>query len=88
MSLSEKEKKQVKKVARELLATLHNGKLVLDWRKKQQSQASVQVAIAEALESLPDLYNKEIYQKKCSIVYQHIFDSYYGESGSIYSIAG
>ncbi|MGD0572654.1 MAG: type I restriction endonuclease subunit R [Sedimentisphaerales bacterium] len=88
MSLTEKEKKLVKKVAKELLATLHNGKLVLDWRKKQQSQASVQVAIEDVLESLPEKYDKKLYQKKCSIIYQHIFDSYYGEDRSIYAVAG
>jgi type I restriction enzyme R subunit len=89
MSLTEKEKKQVKKVAKELLATLHNGKLVIDWRKKQQSQASVQVAIADVLESLPEeKYDQKLYQKKCSIIYQHIFDSYYGEDRSIYAVAG
>jgi type I restriction enzyme R subunit len=88
MSLSEEDRNRVKKVAKELLATLHNGKLVLDWRKKQQSQASVQLAIADVLESLPEKYDRKLYQNKCSIIYQHIFDSYYGEGGSIYSIAG
>jgi type I restriction enzyme R subunit len=88
MSLTEKEKKQVKKVAKELLATLHNGKLVLDWRKKQQAQATVQVTIAETLEALPDRYDKKLYQQKCNLIYQHIFDSYYGENRSIYAVAG
>jgi type I restriction enzyme R subunit len=88
MSLTEKEKKEVKKVARELLITLNNGKFVLDWRKKQQSQASVRVAIEQVLESLPQCYTKNLYQRKCNLIYQHIFDSYYGEGGSIYSIAG
>jgi type I restriction enzyme R subunit len=87
MSLTEKEKKEVKKVAKELLVTLNNGKLVLDWRKKQQSQASVRVAIEQVLESLPQCYTKNLYQWKCNLIYQHIFDSYYGEGGSIYSIA-
>jgi type I restriction enzyme R subunit len=88
MSLTEKEKKEVKKVAKELLVTLNNGKFVLDWRKKQQSQASVRVAIEQVLESLPQCYTKNLYQRKCNLIYQHIFDSYYGEGGSIYSIAG
>jgi type I restriction enzyme R subunit len=87
MSLAEKEKREVKKVAKELLVTLNNGKFVLDWRKKQQSQASVRVAIEQVLESLPQCYTKNLYQRKCNLVYQHIFDSYYGEGGSIYSIA-
>jgi len=57
-------------------------------RKKQQAQASVQVAIEEVLESLPEKYDRKLYQKKCSIIYQHVFDSYYGEGRSIYPIAG
>ncbi|MBM4104488.1 MAG: type I restriction endonuclease subunit R [Planctomycetes bacterium] len=88
LSLTEKETKQVKKVAKDLLAALHNGKLVLDWRKKQQSQASVQVAIEQTLESLPDCYTKSLFQQKCSLIYQHIFDSYYGEGRGIYAATG
>ena len=87
ISLTEKDRIQVKKVARQLLETLHNGKLVLDWRKKQQAQATVQVTIAETLEALPDRYDQKLYQQKCNLIYQHIFDSYYGENRSIYAIA-
>ncbi|MBU4492172.1 MAG: hypothetical protein KKD69_06895 [Euryarchaeota archaeon] len=45
----------LKKVAKELLTTLKQEKLVLDWRKRQQSR-----------------------------VYQHIYDSYFGQGQSIY----
>jgi type I restriction enzyme R subunit len=44
-SLSEEEKVQIKKVAQEMLATLKREKLVLDWRKKQQTRAQVRLVI-------------------------------------------
>lgn len=50
ISLTEKEKLEVKKVALELLSTLKPGKLVLDWHRRQQSKAAVKVAIEEILD--------------------------------------
>jgi len=76
MKLSRKEEEQVKKVAKELLETLKQEKLVLDWRKKQQTRASVRLCIEEVLDHLPPAYAKNIYQGKCEIVYQHIFEAY------------
>lgn len=85
ISLTPKERKQVKKVAQELLETLRSEKLVLDWRAKQQSRASVRLAIEETLDRLPRVYAKELYSVKCDLVYQHVFDSYFGPAKSIYS---
>jgi type I restriction enzyme R subunit len=88
MELSEKEKMQVKKVARQLLNTLKTEKLVLDWRKKQQARAEVLYTIETVLdEDLPRSYSIDIYRKKCELVYQHIFDNYYGNGQSLYNIA-
>jgi type I restriction enzyme R subunit len=53
ISLTEKEKLDVKKVAKELLETLKQEKLVLDWRRRQQSKAAVKIAIEEILDQLP-----------------------------------
>ena len=88
IQLTEKEHRQVKKVARELLDTLKKEKLVLDWRKRQQSRASVKLSVEEILDTLPDPYNMELYEQKCDLVYQHIYESYYGpgESAYIFSI--
>lgn len=86
-NLSKKEKQRVKKVAHELLETLKREKLVLDWRKRQQSRAAVRLAIEETLDDLPESFTPEIYQKKCEAVYQHVFDSYYGSGRSIYAAA-
>jgi type I restriction enzyme, R subunit len=88
MELSEKEKQTVKRVARGLLETLKNEKLVLDWRKKQQARADVLYTIEKVLDiDLPRSYSTEIYQKKCEMVYQHIYDNYYGNGQSLYNIA-
>lgn len=85
MSLTKKEKMQVKKVARELLETLKNGKLILDWRKRQQARAAVRLCIEEMLDKLPRSYTPDIYQTKCDAVYQHVYDSYYGRGQSVYT---
>ena len=85
--LDDRETKQVKKVARVLLKTLKRRRLVLDWRKRQQSRAAVKVAIEEVLDALPDRFTSSIYQEKCSLVYQHVFESYSGQGRSIYEAA-
>ena len=41
IDITKSEKEAVKRVARTLLQTLKEAKLVLDWRKKQQSRAAV-----------------------------------------------
>ena len=87
ISLAKKEQNQVKKVARELLATLKREKLVLEWRSRQQSKADVRLTIEETLEKLPRAYSKELYGVKCDLVYAHIFDSYFGPESSIYAQA-
>ena len=85
LSLSAQEQKQVKQVARELLETLKREKLVLDWRKRQQTRAQVKVTIEECLDrGLPEKYNQALYQNKCELLYQHIYDSYYGPGRSLY----
>jgi type I restriction enzyme R subunit len=83
-NLSRKEKAEVKEVARELLDTLKAERLVLDWRKRQQTRAGVQVTIRDTLYKLPDAYSDELFHQKCELVYQHVYDSYYGAGRGIY----
>ena len=87
ITLTEKEKLDVKKVAKKLLETLKQEKLVLDWRRRQQSKAAVKVAIEEILDQLPERYSAEVYQRKCEEVYQHVYESYSGAGRSIYNTA-
>jgi type I restriction enzyme, R subunit len=86
IKLSGDEKKKVKEVAKELLDTLKIEKLVLDWRKKQQTRAAVQLTIEQILDRLPERYSPDLYRQKCEVVYQHIYDSYYGVGKSLYSL--
>jgi type I restriction enzyme R subunit len=86
MELTTKEKNQVKKVARDLLATLNQEKLVLDWRKRQQSRAQVLVTIRDTFnKGLPDKYTGKTFDDKLRRVYEHVYDSYYGEGKSVYA---
>ena len=87
LDLTEAEKNQVKSISRQLLETLKREKLLLDWRKRQQSRAAVKVTIEDILEVLPlSRYTDDMYQQKCEVVYQHIYDSYHGAGNSIYGI--
>jgi hypothetical protein len=71
----------------QLLAILKREKLVLDWREKQRTRAAVRVAVDETLNRLPEHYGRQIYAEKCDAVYERIFDSYWDDGRSIYSLA-
>jgi type I restriction enzyme R subunit len=75
------------KITNDLLKRLKKEKIVLDWRKKMQSRAMVRLSIEDMLDKLPRAYTPELYQQKCDIVYQHVFESYFGPSQSVYAMA-
>jgi type I restriction enzyme R subunit len=85
--LTKAEQAKVKKIAHELLETLKKEKLVLDWRKRQQTRQAVRLFIEERLDLLPPVYSTDLYQKKCELAYQHVYDSYFGEGKSVYAEA-
>jgi type I restriction enzyme R subunit len=87
VKLTNKDSDRVKKVVRELLDKLKREKLVLEWRSRQQSKAAVRLAIEEELDALPKTYSKPLYDAKCDLIYQHVFDSYFGGGQSIYAQA-
>lgn len=74
IELSKEEELAVKQVARVLLQTLKTEKLVLDWRKRQDTKASVEVAIKDILDKLPESYSADLYNQKCGEVFQHIYN--------------
>ncbi|MBI5375521.1 MAG: type I restriction endonuclease subunit R [Candidatus Schekmanbacteria bacterium] len=85
--INKKESQQVKSACKELLEKLKEEKLVLDWRKKQQTRAQVLFTIETVLDNmLPESYSKDIFGKICTSTYQHIYDSYYGAGKSIYDL--
>jgi type I restriction enzyme R subunit len=85
--LTKKEEAHVKKVARELFEVLKAEKLMLDWRKHQRSKAVVRAFIEQELDKLPPAYDDDLWQQKCELAFQHIFDAYPGERRSIYAAA-
>ena len=87
ITFTEAEKLQIKQVAKELLSTLKQEKLVLDWRRRQQSKAAVKVAIEYTLDKLPESYLQEVYDRKCQEIYQHVYESYAEAGRSIYTAA-
>ena len=86
IDLTESERRKVKATAKELIETLKKEKLVLDWRKRQQSRAMVRLTIEQMLdEGLPRAYTPELYEQKASDVYQHVYELYYGDGRSVYA---
>jgi type I restriction enzyme R subunit len=86
MKLTKKEEKQVKAVAKHLLQTLKDGKLVLDWRKKQQTRATIRLTVEQILDRLPRSYTPDIYHRKCELAYQHVYELY-PDGGFLYARA-
>ena len=85
IALSDKEVIQVKKTTKTLL-TILKSKLVLDWRKKQQARAEILYTIEKILDDdLPRTFSVELYRSKCELIYQHIYDNYFGNEQSRYT---
>lgn len=83
-SLTSEEREEVKKVAHYLIERLKEL-LVLDWRSRTTTRARVSEAIKDLLdEGLPKAYSKDIYESKCNSVFEHVYESYYGEGKSVY----
>lgn len=74
--LSPKERDEVKRVARELLAKLRTA-FTVDWQKTAQSRAKVKDAIEETLdEGLPRAYTPELFKDKAGAVFEHVYRRY------------
>ena len=84
--LTPDEKQLVKKVVRELIDKLKREKLVIDWRKKQQTRADVRLTIGKILEELPPVYTQDLWVQKCDQTYQHVYEKYFGQGTSVYSM--
>ncbi len=83
--LTTEEREEVKKIAHHLLEKLHKL-LVLGWRQKISTRARVKIEIENALdEGLPRAYSKELYEAKCSAVFEHVYQSYQGEGQNVYA---
>jgi type I restriction enzyme R subunit len=88
LKLNDAERYDVKATARQLLAALKAGKLVLDWRKRQQARAEVKVTIENMLDQgLPLIFTPELFEQKTNVIFQHVYDSYFGAGRSVYGAA-
>ncbi|RKU22194.1 DEAD/DEAH box helicase [Candidatus Poribacteria bacterium] len=84
--LTAPERNEVKDAVKEMLETLKRENLGLDWRKHTQTRAQVRLAVENILDKgLPQPYTLELFNQKSEAIYQHIYDSYYGEGKSIYT---
>ncbi|WP_437528254.1 type I restriction endonuclease subunit R [Sorangium sp. So ce726] len=87
VKLNVNERDVVKTIARELPKKLA-PKLVIDWRKRQRARAAVKVTIERELEALPEeTYSTDMYEMLVGAVYEHVYESYWGEGKSKYSDA-
>jgi type I restriction enzyme R subunit len=83
--LSAEERAGVKKAARELLARL-KALLALNWRQKAAARSQLKLTIEDTLDTgLPRAYTPEIYNQKCSAVFEHVYESYLERNAGVYS---
>ena len=85
--LSAAERDVVKKVAKDLLARLKEL-LVLNWRQKSAARSTLKLAIEDTLDTLPESYDMVLYADKCSLVFEHVYESYPERNRGIYAEAG
>jgi type I restriction enzyme R subunit len=83
--LDDAERAAVEASAKRLLAHLHD-KLVLDWRRKAATMASVRIEIRDVLDTdLPaDPYPPELFDAKVQAVFDHIVSAYGDDGTSVY----
>ncbi|MDD8017636.1 MAG: type I restriction endonuclease subunit R [Bacteroidota bacterium] len=75
-ALSTREINKIKKIAKEMLEILKREKFGLEWRRRQQTRASVLLTIQDYLDQLPEEFTPELYQEKCNSVYQFVYEAY------------
>jgi len=87
VELKKKDRQLVKDLAKGLITKLKAGELVLDWKKKRQAKARVRRCIEDTLDPLPEAaYTDELYEEKCSLIFEHIYESYSGDGLSKYGV--
>ena len=75
-ALSAEETAEVKKAARELLTRL-KALLIINWRKNTAARSKLKLTIEDTLDSgLPRAYTPDLYNQKCSAVFEHVYESY------------
>lgn len=86
--LTKKEEAQVKKAAKTFIKKLTTV-LTLDWRKRASARAQVKLAIEDVFDAeLPRAYPKDVFEQKCALVFEHVYEKYEGEGKSVYQETG
>jgi len=85
--LTDAERVEVKKVARDLLNRLKQL-LVLNWRQKSSARSQLKPAIEDTLDTgLPRAYDEQLYERKCSALFEHVYESYPERELGVYAEA-
>lgn len=82
--LTTAERGEVKKVAKDLLSRIQTL-LVLNWRQKAAARSSLKLAIEDTLDCLPQSYDRPLYAKKCSDLFEHVYENYPERDQSVYA---
>lgn len=84
--LSEAEEQRVRGAAKKVLERVEE-KLVLDWRRRQQTRSAVRVAVGTVLdEELPEVYGPDLFDRKVDAIFDHIYASYFDNGESVYDV--
>ena len=76
---------EVKGAAKKLLKHVAD-QLVLDWKRKQQTRSAVKTTVKDILDAeLPDIYERELFDRKVNAVFDHIYTSYHNNEESVYN---
>jgi len=87
-TLTDKERDEVKKVAKQTLKTLKAEILKVErYRESTQLKAKVKTTIYDSLLWLPqEPYSENEVDEKTNVIYQHIYTNYYGGGKSVYNL--
>ena len=86
--LTAAEARKVRGAAKKLLEHIED-KLVLDWKRRQQTRSAVRVAVGTVLDAeLPDIYGPELFDQKVDTIFDHIYASYFDNGDSVYDTPG
>jgi type I restriction enzyme, R subunit len=60
--------------------------LVLNWRQKSSARSQLKLSIEDVLDSgLPRAYTPELYQQKCSVLFEHFYEAYPERDAGVYA---
>jgi type I restriction enzyme, R subunit len=60
--------------------------LVLNWRQKSAARSQLKLTIEDTLDTgLPRAYTPELYNEKCSALFEHVYESYPERNAGVYA---